>query len=320
MVEYIFKKLNKPIERKDIFEFYYRNIDDEKQIVCHERDYASLTASQKQDIVIVVLNNKKIKTIKKRFIYVPTRNYRGDRRNSFLNNVRYNGRFKLKDTYVNEIKKVEPFFPFTHIDSFFTGDTDQILDIQENDVLRIIYDDLNYNPLLFMRCTNPKLDKYFRTIIGIVSKKHVTTLSTEQQTELKQLMSEDVNEIKELIEKEEVGKSLKPTSEELQQRHFYLYDNSNLVKPTLITELNKKVSIYGKIEVAAVNDTNKNKLISPDKALQYEIDKNIFKENLSFELQNITKQKVIKTVDSKVYNKCYNDSTKQKEIHASRLY
>ena len=38
LVEYIFKKLNKPIERKDIFEFYYRNIDDEKQIVCHEID------------------------------------------------------------------------------------------------------------------------------------------------------------------------------------------------------------------------------------------------------------------------------------------
>ena len=115
-------------------------------------------------------------------------------------------------------------------------------------------------------------------------------------------MSKDVDEIKNLLEKEEIGKSLKPTDEELQQRHFYLYDNSNFVKSTLITELNKKVSIYGKIEVAAINDTNINKLISPDKALKFQIEKNIFKENLSFELQNITKEKVIKTVDSKVHN------------------
>ena len=64
LVEYIFKKLNKSVERKDIFEFYYRNIDDEKQIICHENDFASLTADQKSDIVIVVLNNKKIKFIR----------------------------------------------------------------------------------------------------------------------------------------------------------------------------------------------------------------------------------------------------------------
>ena len=54
LVEYIFKKLNKSVERKDIFEFYYRNIDDEKQIICHENDYASLTTDQEKDIAIVV--------------------------------------------------------------------------------------------------------------------------------------------------------------------------------------------------------------------------------------------------------------------------
>ena len=75
LVEYIFKKLNKPIKRKDIFELYYQTVENEKKIVCHENDYAGLTASQKEDIVIVALNNKKIKVIKNKFIYVPTKNY-----------------------------------------------------------------------------------------------------------------------------------------------------------------------------------------------------------------------------------------------------
>ena len=82
-MEYIFKKLNKPIKRKDIFELYYQTIDNEKKIVCHENDYAGLTASQKEDIVIVALNNKKIKVIKNKFIYVPTKNYRGNVRYCF---------------------------------------------------------------------------------------------------------------------------------------------------------------------------------------------------------------------------------------------
>ena len=59
LVEYIFKKLNKPIKRKDIFELYYQTVENEKKIVCHENDYAGLTASQKEDIVIVPLNIKK---------------------------------------------------------------------------------------------------------------------------------------------------------------------------------------------------------------------------------------------------------------------
>ena len=57
-------------------------------------------------------------------------------------------------------------------------------------------------------------------------------------------MSEDVDEIKELVKKEEVVESLKPTNKkELKQKHFYLYDNSNFVKSTLVTELNKKINL-----------------------------------------------------------------------------
>ena len=187
LVEYIFKKLNKPVERKDIFEFYYRNIDDEKQIICHENDFASLTADQKNDIAIVVLNNKKIKFIRQKTIYVLTRNYRGNYRSSALNNLYYNGKFKIMQQWINQIKTIDPIFPFTHFDSFSSDKTsDIVVELQENDLLRIIYEDLNYNPNLFLKTENLKLEKYFNTYIGIINRNQVITLSTEEQTKLKQ--------------------------------------------------------------------------------------------------------------------------------------
>ena len=303
LLEYVYKKLNIYVYKEELFEFYYRYIDRENEIICHEDNYSKLSADKKSDIAIIALKNKKIRVLKNNIIYVPGENYRGKSLNSFVDYLSYRGKFRIEKKFSDIIKAKEPLFPFSYFDKFHTGTFfDITVELRQNDILRITNNDLNYNPFLYISSPNSNIAKYFRTSVGIVNNRQVVTLSTEEQNKLKELMSKDVDEIKELLEKEEVEKSLKPTTEEIQQRHFYLYDNSNLVKPTLITEINKKISIYGKIEIAAVNDTNKNKLISPDKALKFEIEKNIFKENLSFELQNITKEKIIKTIDSKVHN------------------
>ena len=298
LVDYVYKKLNIPVEAKDIIELYYRYIDREGEIICHEDNYSKLSADKKANVAFLILKNKKMKVFKNKIIYVPRKNYREKTFNSFADILISQG---SKKNFFDVIKAKEPLFPFEYIEEFSTGFYfDITIELNKHDVL--YKNDLNYNPFLHISCPNSDIARYFRTSTGIVNKREVITLSTEEENKLKKLMSKDVDEIKELLEKEEVEKSLKPTTEEIQQRHFYLYDNSNLVKPTLITEINKKISIYGKIEIAAVNDTNKNKLISPDKALKFEIEKNIFKENLSFELQNITKEKIIKTIDSKVHN------------------
>ena len=48
LLEYINKKLNKSIRAKDLFEFYYRYIDRENEIICHEDDYSKLSADKKK--------------------------------------------------------------------------------------------------------------------------------------------------------------------------------------------------------------------------------------------------------------------------------
>ena len=57
LLENIYKKLNIPTDRKDIFELYYRYIDTGNEIVCHEDNYSKLSADKKSDIVIVALKN-----------------------------------------------------------------------------------------------------------------------------------------------------------------------------------------------------------------------------------------------------------------------
>ena len=304
LLENIYKKLNIPTDRKDIFELYYRYIDTGNEIVCHEDNYSKLSADKKSDIVIVALKNKKIRILGKRFIYVPTRNYRGNPANSFVGFFKFNGRFSLSQQYLSAIKTIEPLFPFTSIESYYTGELNQYeLDLKENDILRITNNDLNYNPFLYIKSTNSKLAKYFRTSVGILSNQQEVTLNTNEQKKLKELMSEDVDEIKELVKKEEVVESLKPTNKkELKQKHFYLYDNSNFVKSTLVTELNKKINLYGKIEISAIYDSKTIKLINPERALKFRVERSIFKENLNFELQNIVKEEVIKTTDNKIHN------------------
>ena len=304
LVEYIFKKLNKSVERKDIFEFYYRNIDDEKQIICHENDYASLTTDQEKDIAIVVLNNKRLKFIRQKTIYVLTRNYRGIYHLSFLNDLYYNGRFKITQSWLNQIKTIDALFPFTHFDSFSTNRTsDVVLEIQTNDVLRIIYDDLNYNPNLFFKTENLKLQKYFDSYVGIINRNQVITLSTEEQTKLKQLMSKDVDDIKKLLDSDHIKNVLDSSkTNNLKQKQFYLYDNSNIIKPTLLTTLNKKVNLYGKMELQITDVGKLNKLIKTEDSLKFQVSRSIFKEELDFEIQNIIKEEKIKTADNKIYN------------------
>ena len=67
---------------------------------------------------------------------------------------------------------------------------------------------------------------FFRSIVGITNKDQTDTLSTTQLTNLKSIMSKEVDKIKQLLEEEEVINSLKKENN-LKQKHFYLYDNSN---------------------------------------------------------------------------------------------
>lgn len=132
-----------------------------------------------------------------------------------------------------------------------------------------------------------------------MNKPETVVLSTAELTSLETLLSKNVNEIKDLV-KEIENEKINPKN--LLQQNFFLYDNSNFTKSTLLTELNKSIQLYGEIDVGVFEQGKKIKLISPDTAIKFNIKKNVFKENLQFQLEDIRQKFAIKAIDNKICN------------------
>ena len=94
----------------------------------------------------------------------------------------------------------------------------------------------------------------------------LTTLTAGEK-----LFDKDVIEIKNLMKK--IGEVEKLIQNE--QQNFILYDNSNIIKETFFTELNKNLSSYGMISINYNYD--KKRLINSKNKLEFTIQKNIRK-------------------------------------------
>ena len=80
------------------------------------------------------------------------------------------------------------------------------------------------------------------------------------------------------------------------------YDKSDLTKETLITALNKKVSIYGSMSYFNKKTENEIfKIISLERFLKFYAEKDVIKNPLSFQLTNIS-GKLPKIKNKKNYN------------------
>ena len=110
------------------------------------------------------------------------------------------------------------------------------------------------------------------------------------------LFDKDVIEIKNLVK--DIGDVEKLIQNE--QLNFILYDNSNVIKETFFTELNKNFSSYGLISIN-YNYDNKT-LINWKNKLEFTIQKNIRKEFLSFQLEEAIEPKKVGTEDLKMTN------------------
>ena len=83
---------------------------------------------------------------------------------------------------------------------------------------------------------------------------------------------------------------------------YFLYDKSDLIKGTFITTLTKKVLIYGSISY--FNKKTENdifKIITPERFLKFDVEKNATKNSLSFQRTNISGE-LPKLKDKNIYN------------------
>ena len=70
--------------------------------------------------------------------------------------------------------------------------------------------------------------------------------------------------------------------------NFFLYNLDNFIKLTFTTELQKEFSIYGLISFSGeTKKNNKLDLINPKNKLKFEMIKDIYKNNMKFELSKV---------------------------------
>ena len=99
-----------------------------------------------------------------------------------------------------------------------------------------------------------------------------------------------LDNIKRLIqESEKVEKTLG-----LLQDSYFLYDDSNVIRETFISEINKKVPLIGSISYFdKVSLDDEIKLITPKNRLKFEVKENLLLDELAFQLQPTLGNKTI---------------------------
>ena len=143
----------------------------------------------------------------------------------------------------------------------------------------------------------------------------------EEKTKIKEMAPENMVElqgqsgyIKKLSEKVNL-KSLTHAYEK-----FFLYDLDNVIKPTFTTELQKEFSIYSLISFSGKTKENNNlDLINPKNKLKFEMIKDIYKNNMKFELSKVHSKKKFNVIGNHVLNFAILQTKKQKRIGEKRL-
>ena len=86
------------------------------------------------------------------------------------------------------------------------------------------------------------------------------------------------------------------------QRNFFLYDNSNFISNTLVTELNKKIQLYGEISTDGLKPGEGNKLITFKNPLRFTVTMKKLKEKIILQLEDIRSKQKINISDNKIKN------------------
>ena len=83
--------------------------------------------------------------------------------------------------------------------------------------------------------------------------------------------------------------------------NFFLYDLENMIQPTFTTELQQEFSIYGLIYFSG-EQKDKLDLVRPKNKLKFQLNKDIYKKQMKFEIAKVHKKKTFNIVSDYVSN------------------
>ena len=297
--------------------FFNKIVTNARHVITSEDNWDKMSQSQKALVAIIVGEQETFCAPVS--VFVAPSSFRGSASNSILRFAKFIKTVTLNPSQIRNIKVAIPNFPLTQLEHYtFDFATPNMHSLQ-----KYIY---RYNKTKFVKAspifgtsdfhtyssylwptndyfavqtTQSKYRTLFETNSSILNAKQETDITSAEQSLLEASLSKNVNEIKELIKK--IGDDKKKPKNIL-QRNFFLYDNSNFIKHTLLTEINKKVQLYGEIEVGVFNKDDLVRLVKPSSALKFNIIKSAYKENLQFQLEDIREKKKIKIRDNKIHN------------------
>ena len=102
--------------------------------------------------------------------------------------------------------------------------------------------------------------------------------------------------------------------------NFFLYDLENIIRPSFTTELQAEFTIYGLINFSGKKDKEKKlKMISPKNYLKFEIERDVYKNQLKIELNKVHSKKTFSITDNNVFNFGILRTDKRRKIGDKRI-
>ena len=230
--------------------------------------------------------------------------------NSILKDCTFLGKYNLDDEDKRQIEKYYPNFCFKNLvkvvshskktnrtqfdedDIFFFGDKrSNIFDFKKN--------------LVTVKTSNNKNKDFFKSNGDIFFKTSVIDLpKTLDETE--EIFDEKVLEIKKLVK--DIGKV---NFDSIEQLNLSLYDRSNLIKETYFQRLNKHIQIYG---ITILKRKDEGRILTIKNPILFKTNRNVFKNELLFDLSYLEDEKIVKTIDDKIHNISILAIEKEKEM------
>ena len=154
------------------------------------------------------------------------------------------------------------------------------------------------------------------------SKKTEIISKTKRSAEIKNTTPEKIEEEldREYLKLKKIWEEINLKSFNIFYETFFLYDLENIIRPTFTTELQEEFSIYGLINFSGqINGKEKVKLISPNNYLKFDIEREIYKNQLKIELNKVHKKKTFNIVNNNVFNFGILTTNKKRKIGEKRI-
>ena len=309
--------INVPSANQAITNYYQRRYPAKhKFVICASNEFNSLSATEKSTIRFIV---GRTTTLRPGTVYVAKRNIRGPIADSILKDALYIQTIKLSQKRIDQIKRDQfPDFPLTELEEYQINLDDTNISLAEK--IRRTKDprywkranwgnsNLHYYPFynwpennyFYVEAEHNKYSVLFNTPDKtILNGDAVKLINKAEHTAIKDVLSKNVKEIKELIDK--IGKGSQ-FDISFVRRNFFIYDDSNFINNTLITEINKKIQVYGQVVVDTTALNTRNNIIKPTEPLKFASNKLAYKDKIVLQIEDIREKKKIKTYDHKIKN------------------